>query len=163
MNQRDRLEAGFKQLARLICRYRWLVIALNLLIALGLGSAAPRLAIDTSFERYLPEDNPKRTAFNDFRKIYGSGERLVISLRPAEVYDLEFLESLRSLHRDLENKLPYVDEVTSLVNVRRTYGTETSLVSEDLMEDWPESEEYLALLRSRVEGNKLYKNIVISE
>lgn len=163
MNYRDRVEEGFRQLARLICRYRWIVIALNLLLALGLGAAAPRLTIDTSFESYLPEGNPKRTAFNEFRKQYGSNERLVITLRPAEVYDLEFLEKLRSLHRDLEDNLPYVDEVTSLVNARRTYGTETSLISEDLMEDWPDSEEDLALLRQRVESTKLYRNIVISE
>ncbi len=150
-------------MGRFICRWPWLVIAANLVIIAGLGISAPQLTIDTSFERYLPEHNAKRIAFNEFRHEYGSGERILVTLRPPEIYDLEFLERLRALHEELDAEVPYVDEITSLVNARRTYGTESSLVSEDLMEDWPESRADLTLLRERVESTPLYRNIVISE
>ena len=42
-------------------------------------------------------------------------------------------------------------------------GEEGELIIEELMEDWPETEEEIAQLRKRVLENKFYRNFVVSE
>lgn len=162
MNLRDRLEEEFDRYAALVLRRRALVIGLSLAIAAGLGSGLRELTIETSFNDYLAGDNTKQLVYDRFREEFGSDESVVLILRPSELYDLGFLGELRSLQEALETELPYVEEVTSLVNARRSYGTEDELISEGLMETWPEDEEDLATLRRRVEENPLYQNILVS-
>jgi predicted RND superfamily exporter protein len=76
--------------------------------------------------------------------------------RPPEVFDLGFLQRLRELHEALERDVPYVAEVTSLLNVRNTRGEGDTLVVEDLFETWPSSQSELAALRARVLETPLY-------
>ena len=42
-------------------------------------------------------------------------------------------------------------------------GEEGELIIEELMEDWPETEEEIAQLRKRVLDNKFYRNFLVSE
>ena len=42
-------------------------------------------------------------------------------------------------------------------------GEEGELIIEELMEDWPETEEEIAQLRKRVLDNKIYRNFLVSE
>ena len=42
-------------------------------------------------------------------------------------------------------------------------GEEGELIIEELMEDWPETEEEIAQLRKRVLDNKFYQNFLVSE
>lgn len=163
MNVRDKIEAWFEGYGAWVCRRRGFVILFSLLIFAALACGLPQLKIETSFEAYLPEDNPKKLLFREFQREYGSDERVLIILEPPEIYSLEFLSYLKALHQSLEEELPYVANITSLINVRRTYGSGDSLVSEDLMEQWPQTGNDLAVLKDRVAQNSLYQNWVISE
>ncbi|GIS37206.1 MAG: hypothetical protein Ct9H90mP9_2360 [Pseudomonadota bacterium] len=60
-------------------------------------------------------------------------------------------------------RVPHLDEVRSLVNVTSMRGEEGELIIEELMEDWPETEEEIAKLRKRVLDNKFYRNFLVSE
>ena len=51
---------------------------------------------------------------------------------------------LRQFHLALESEVPHLDEVTSLTNVRSTYGRGDELVVEDLLERFPATPEELA-------------------
>jgi predicted RND superfamily exporter protein len=86
----------------------------------------------------------------------------VIAIRPPEIFDLAFLEKLRALHQDLENEVPYLDEVTSLVNARSTRGEGDELIIEDLLEEWPRDPAELAALREQVFANPLYLDTLVS-
>lgn len=163
MNLRDRIEREFDRYALLVLRYRVAVIAVSLVVAAGLASGLRDLTLETSFNDYLARDNPKQLVYDAFREEFGSDESIVLILQPREIYDLGFLGSLRSLHEALEAELPWVEDVTSLVNARYSYGAGDSLISEGLMETWPQDEEGLADLRRRVEENPLYRNILVSE
>jgi hypothetical protein len=57
---------------------------------------------------------------------------ILILIEPDELFSPAFFEGLRAFHEDLERSVPFLDDVTSLVNVRFTYGREDELVVEDL-------------------------------
>ena len=132
-------------------------------LALAFGSQIPKLTTDTSSENYLKPGDPDRVIYDRFREQFGRDTKIAIGIDPPEVFNLAFLERLREFHEALEADVPLLEEVTSLVNIRNTRGEGDRLIVEDLLEDFPETEEELAALEARVMTNPLYQDFVISQ
>ena len=163
MPLRGQIEAAFASWGRIVVRWRWLAIAACLGFSALLASRLPELRVDNSDEAFLHESDEARLRYDRFRETFGRDDRVLVLLRPRELWDLRFLETLRRLHREIERELPYVEEVTSLVNARHTRGEADELIVEDLMEEWPRDAQDLAALRARALANPLYRNVLISE
>lgn len=159
----ERIESAFERWGHLVFRRRWLAIALMLSLAAALSSYLPELRLENDFDSFLHDDDPTVLLYNEFRDQFGWDEYTFIVIEPAAVFDLAFLNRLRALHQDLEAEVPYLDDLTSLVNARLTRGEADELIVEDLMETWPESAEDVAKLRERVLANPLYLHTLISE
>lgn len=162
MTIRERIGVGFERWGRFVVCHRWMVIVFMLALSAGLGAQLPRLAIDNSLEVFLHEDDPALLRYNKFRDQFGRDDVVAIAIKPPNVFDLTFLETLRAMHLELEEKVPYLDEVTSLINARSTRGEADELIVEDLLEDWPRNATEVAVLRERVSANPLYRDILIS-
>jgi len=159
---RERIGAGFESWGRLVVRRRWWAITGMLGWAALLGTQLPHLEVDNSVEAFLRPGDPNLIHYNEFRDQFGRDDVTVIAIRPRAVFDLDFLATLRAMHEDLENEVPYLDEVTSLVNARSTRGEGNELIIEDLLEDWPRNEADLSALEQRVFANPLYLDSLIS-
>ncbi len=162
MTVRARIEAGFAVWARLVIRRRWVVIAVMLAFTGALGSRVPEARVDNSDESFLKPDDPARLRYDEYKEQFGREDDINIVLHPSSVFDLGFLAKLRDLHREIESEVPYVDEVTSLVNARDTRGEADKLIVGDLMEDWPQSNRELARLRARALANPLYIDALVT-
>ncbi len=163
MNNRAAIEQGFVSLAGQLIRWKWLsLLAVALLTALLLSNL-PRITIDTSNEGFLRADDPILLDYNRFREQFGREEVVLIALRPANLFAPDFLGKLRQFHNDLEERVPHLDEVTSLVNVRYTIGREDELLVEDLMEAFPDTPEGMEQLREAAMSHPFYSNLLISE
>ena len=103
-------------------------------------------AVDWAIRDFHGYSTDRGTTYNAFRDQFGADEFLVVAAQPAEVFDLEFLANLRDLHRDLEASVPYLDDITSLINARSIRGEGDTLIVEDLMARWPEKAEIKASL-----------------
>ncbi|MDH3214471.1 MAG: MMPL family transporter [Myxococcales bacterium] len=160
---RDRIEAGFERWGSFVFRHAGAAIAATALLVAGLASQLPKLVVDGSDEAFLHETDPARVTYDAFRAQFERSEMIVIAVRPPEVFDLGFLAKLRAFHEDLEDNVPQLNDVTSLVNARYTHGVEDELIVEDLLEDWPEDAADVAALRERVLAHPLYRNLYISE
>jgi predicted RND superfamily exporter protein len=160
---RKQAELAFEAWGRFVLRFRWLTLGLALLVALTLGSQLPQLTVDNSDEALLQAEDPDLQLYHEFGKQFGRDDLVLVALRPPEVFELGFLEKLRAFHEDLEQEVPYLDEVRSLLNARSTYASGDRLIVEDLLEDWPETPEDLAQLKRRALSNPLYLNTLISE
>ncbi len=148
--------------ARATYRYRWWIIPLMLLLAAGPISQIRELTFDTSTEGLLAENDPVLASYNAFRDQFGRDGHIIIAIEPPEVFDVAFLETLRAFHREIEETVPKIQKVTSLINVRNTRGVGDTLVVEDLLEELPRTQQELETLRERVLRNALYENLVIS-
>ncbi len=162
-NFRRQVENKFGDFARIIYRHRIKTIMLMGLLIAALLSQLPNLTMNMATEGFLHENDPALQAYDNFREQFGRDEMIVIAIQPPEIFDPGFLSTLQALHEELEEQVPYLDEMTSLVNARNTRGEGDELLVEDLLEHWPETEAELTALKERVMSNHLYRNLLISE
>jgi hypothetical protein len=163
MTTRARIEVAFEAWGHRVVRSPWAFLIVMLLLTIGLGSQLTQLRVDNSEEAFLHEDDPERQRYDRFREIFGRDDRVAVVVRTPEVFDLETLERLRALHRAIEEEVPFVEEVTSLVNARHTRGEGDRLVVEELLEPWPASGSELDTMRARVMDHPLYVGMLISK
>lgn len=159
---RPRIEAGFGRWGHTVARHRFLVIGLMLLLTLCLGSQLKKVRFDTSQESMFQKDDPTLIAYNDFRSQFGREDLIFVAIGTQNLFSETTLDRLATLHRELEEQVPYVDEVTSLINVRSTRGEDGELIVGDLMEEWPESNAERSALRDRVMSTRSYLDRLIS-
>ena len=144
-------------------RHAWLILVGALLVVGTLSSQLPRLTLETSTEEFLRADNPTRIAYDEFRKQFGRDDQIVLAIKTRTVFDRDFLARLRAIHEDIENEVPNLEDVSSLVNARNTRGEGDRLIVGDLLEEMPETDAALAEIERLVRANPMYPNLLISE
>ena len=141
---RDRIEHALERWGHFAYRRAGWLIAGSLGLVLALATQLPNVTFDTSTEGFFSEDNPIRVDYDAFRERFGSDTQTLIVVRPPEVFDLDFLEKLRAFHEALENEVPLVVEVTSLINARETRGEGDELIVGELLAEGCGSKEKTA-------------------
>lgn len=143
--------------------FRWPIIILIVIFTGLMVSRLPYLTFDMSTEGFLHKKDPKILQYNAFKEQFGRDEMLIAMISPRNVFDRKFLKKLKQFHRDLEDHLPHLKEVRSLINARRTTGAAGELLVTDLLEEIPESEADMRDLKDYVMSNPLYRNLLVSE
>ena len=162
-NLRGKIDDGFAGLARYTFRNRIKSLVFVLAVVGGLLSQLPSLTSDNSNEVFFLKDDPVLIEYNRFRDQFGRDEMVIVAVRPPEVFDSGFLKKLKAFHEALEEEVPYLREVTSLINVRDTRGEGDELIVEDLLKNIPDTPRAMEAFRKRVLGSNLYPNLYISE
>ena len=160
---RDRVELGFERLTDRIAARPWLVIGVCAVFMALLAPHARYVVFDTSPEEFLNRGHPVRETYTEFKQQFGSDSFILVTVRSDEIFAPDFLAWLRELHDAFEDRVPYVEEVTSLANVRSTYGKDDELVVEDLLEDWPLDSNALEELEARVMATPFYQRLIIGD
>jgi predicted RND superfamily exporter protein len=119
--------------------------------------------MDTSTEGFMHEDDPVLLTYNNFREQFGRDERIVLAIKSENVFSIDFLTKLKALHREIEAKVPYVEDVTSLYNVRNTRGDGDKLITDDLLEPFPTTQEQATAIKKRALESHFYKDLLISQ
>ena len=163
-NAKAKIEKLFEISARWLYRNPVKVLLVSFLFIGFLVYQIPSIIIDTSSEAMLHEDDPSLLEYNRFRDQFGRAELIIIAVQTPDVFQAGFLTQLQSFHNDLEAEVPYLREITSLINARNTRGQSDVLIVEDLLEGWPEEKDIdLQTLKEQVLDNPFYINHYISE
>jgi len=160
---RNNMEKWFASLARTIYHNRLKTLFIMAALIAAIASQLPKLTIDISTEGFMHKTDQARVDYDTFRDQFGRDELIIVAIRSPEIFEGNFLEKLKNLHEDLEENIPYIEDITSLINARNTRGEKDELIVEDLLENWPKTPEEIALIRQRTLDNPLYKNLLISE
>ncbi len=138
-----------------------------LLVVLALLAApiahVPQIKMDTSTEGFMHDEDPVLLTYNDFRAQFGRDERIVLAIKSDKIFTLDFLKKLKNLHEDIENNVPFLDDVTSLYNVRNTRGEGDKLITDDLLEPFPTTQEDVARIKKQAMASHFYKDLLISD
>jgi len=121
-NIRNKIEVAFSKLGYWICRNRFITVFFVLAVTGGMLSQINHLTVDTSNDAFYHPDDPAMIAYNDFRDRFGKDDHIIIGIKSNDIFKPEFLQALRELHQAIENNVPHLKKVTSLINVRNTYG-----------------------------------------
>ncbi|MDY6790756.1 MAG: efflux RND transporter permease subunit [Thermodesulfobacteriota bacterium] len=160
---RIKIEKWFESLARVIYHHPLKTLFMMLVIIAPIVWQLPKLTIDISTEGFMHKSDPARVDYDTFRDQFGRDELIIVAIRSPEVFQAKFLKKLGELHQDLWENVPYLEDITSLINARNTRGEKDELIVEDLMENWPKTDEDIAAIKQRSLDNQLYQNLLISE
>ncbi|MCR9095136.1 MAG: efflux RND transporter permease subunit [bacterium] len=141
----------------------FVAVGLTLVGVGALAASLPQLVFESDVDRYLPPDDPIRVDYDALRDQFGRDDLLYLAITPPEIFDPGFLARLREIHERLEDELPFVEEVQSLVNARQTRGEGDTLLVDELLEEWPGSAEEIAAIAARARANPFYRNLYLSE
>jgi hydrophobe/amphiphile efflux-3 (HAE3) family protein len=154
------------QLAALACwviKYPRSSIIVTLLVILALALGLSRLTIDVTNESMFREGDPALKQFQQFQTQFGRDDVVVAAIESSHIFSPDFLSKLESYHRDLEDNLPYLDKVTSLVNVTSISDQDGDVLIDDLQAVWPEDVRDFPAFKREVTDNPLYRNLFISQ
>lgn len=161
---RIRSEEKFQHFSDVIYDNKFKTLFAVLAVVIGLASHLPNITFDTSTEGFLYEDDPQILAYNDFRNQFGRDEKIIIALKTKDVFKPKFLKTLFALHDDIAQNAPYIKEVNSLKNARKTTGNEDELIVEDLFEaGLPADDGQLEEIKKFALTNPVYENLYLSE
>ena len=138
-------------------------LLLTLLVVVALGSQLPSLTMDTSTEGFLHKSDQMRIDYDTFRDQFGRDEKIMLAVKTDNIFNIDFLTKLDALHKALEQQLPHIETVNSLINARNTYGSDGSLVVGRMIELLPSNQQELGELKDRAIQNTLFDNLLYSE
>ena len=157
-----------ERLRAVIPDHAWLILAATVGFTLLAASqlvdfrtGEPRLRIDASADRLLPEGDASREFYDRVRKTFGSDETLLIALVVDDVFTTESLQRVDRLTRRLE-KVDGVHHVLSLMNAVNVRGVDDDLEIGPFIDKIPDSQAALDELRRQVRANPIYNGSLVS-
>ena len=137
---RARIERLLEALGHLAYRRAWPILVGTLLLIAAGATQISRIEIKTSIDDFLNPNDATKVAYDAFLEQFGRDDIIMIVVDPESLFALPTLERLRRFHEAIEDEMPWVREVQSLINLRETRGEDDTLVVGDFMEDWPTTE-----------------------
>ncbi|MBT4363782.1 MAG: Fis family transcriptional regulator, partial [Desulfobacteraceae bacterium] len=134
-----RIEKLFERLGHFLYRY-WAITLIVMFSLIGVMLSQLWPVVDTSSEGMLYKNDPGRIIYDKFRDQFGNSAIIVVGIEAPDIFDPIFLKKLKLLHEELENKVPFVRDVTSLINARNTRGDGDTLYVDDLLQGFPDGD-----------------------
>jgi len=157
------VEKKFESFTYVIIKYRVLALVLTLAFVIALASNLPRITFDTSTEGFLHKDDPQILLYNEFRNQFGRDEKIIVAIKTEDIFKKEFLEKLFALHKEIEQNVPYIKELNSLKNARKTIGDKSQLIVDDLFaEGIPSDAQKLNAIKEFAKNNAIYKDLYLN-
>ncbi|MDA3909263.1 MAG: efflux RND transporter permease subunit, partial [Sulfurimonas sp.] len=125
-------------------------------------SNLPKLTIDTSTEGFLHHEDPALVRYEAFKDQFGQDEKIMVVVKTSSIFNFKFLEKFKTLHTELENNIPHLNDITSLINARNTRGEGDRLIVEDLFDNWPQNDKELEAVKQLALNGEMYENLLLN-
>ncbi|MCF6244467.1 MAG: efflux RND transporter permease subunit [Sulfurovum sp.] len=159
----NKLEALMGKFGAYIYDNPFKVILVVIALLIAPISHVAQIKMDTSTEGFMHPEDPVLLTYNKFRAQFGRDERIVLAIKNDNIFSVDFLKTLRDLHEEIETNVPYLDDVTSLYNVRNTRGEGDRLITDDLLEPMPTTQDEADAIRKRAMESHFYKDLLLSD
>jgi len=163
MNWRTASEYRLEKMGEKITQNPKKIILFVLIFSFLLISNIPKITIDTSTEGFLHKNDPALVRYEAFKEQFGQDEKIMVVVESKNIFELETLKKLQALHKELENGVPHLNDITSLLNARNTRGEGDRLIVEDLFENFPKNEKELAVIKEIASKSEMYTNLLFNE
>jgi len=161
MNKQDKLAQAYSEW---IVKWRWPVIILAILVALGAASGCRFLAFNTDYRVFFSADNPQLLAFDQLQETYTKIDNIqfVVQSINGDVIAPDVMEAVETLTKKAW-LLPYALRVDSVSNFQHTTAVGDDLVVADLVEGAKNlSKQQLEIVRGIAQNEPALKTMLIS-
>ncbi|MBS3757725.1 MAG: MMPL family transporter [Desulfobacterales bacterium] len=161
---RDPIERLFESVGRKIIRFRFICLAVIATILLITALGLPRLEFDTTIENYFPKDSPIFAKKQKFNAHFGNSDFVACLIRADDIFKPKILRMMQSLSDELKAKVPFADEVISLVDTTYCRSENGRIVVDRLVpEPVPSDPEKIAHIREQALSKELLADKIISK
>ncbi|MCG8334676.1 MAG: MMPL family transporter [Proteobacteria bacterium] len=123
----QRVNAFFKQLGEFQIRYRWQMLVFILLLTVFGFSGLPRVSMESNVDEWFDKDEEIQIAEDKFEELFGNNESIGLLIEADDVFHPEVLKMIKEIGEELTDKVPYADDVTSLMDFELTIGTKEGI------------------------------------
>ncbi len=160
---RRKVEKSLGSFGIQIIRFRYILLFLIVLAVGFLSIYIPKINIATSLESSFKGHNQAIQDYQKFRDLFGRDDKIVLLIKSEDIFSVHFLDRLKKFHEDLENTLPLLSEVNSLINARYIEGKNGTLQVNDFLENLPQTKEQAQILREKALVYPLFRNSYITQ
>ena len=146
----------------LIIKYRWLIIALSLLVSGFFGLQIFRAEINPDLKSYIYDKMPSRINTNLIEEIFGGDEMVMILFETDDVLNKETLSRVMKVNEKLKD-IQGIDQTLSIFDAKNIKGENGIMVVDPAIGRFPETEPGWAALRKELKENELVHKVLISE
>ncbi len=157
------IEEKLGNLGDVIARYPLRFMVAVFIIVLLIASNLPKITVDTSTEGFLHETSQSRLDYDAFRNQFGRDEKVVVAIKTDGVFQLETLAKIKQLHDELAQNVPHLFDISSIINARNTIGEGDSLLVDDLLSQWPTTQQEADEIKALAMANPMLENILLSQ
>ena len=158
----NKLESFFEAVTKRVYAHGVLTLSVIFLVSVMLAAQLPRLTMDTRDQSFFHPDDPTLVAYDQFRYEFGQDDIFFIAMKPENGLTPTFFKTMNRLHRELEENIPYLDEVDSLINGRIVRADNDTLIVEDLIPHPPETLDENERIIKLINHYPLYENFLVS-
>lgn len=118
-----------------IVKWRWMVILLSVLAAVGLGAGGGILAFTFDYRVFFSDQNPQLQAYDRLQNVYSRTDNILFVLKPDEgtILTPEWLAVVQKM-TEASWQIPYSSRVDSITNFQNTEAQGDDLIVADLVE-----------------------------
>lgn len=158
------INARFRNIGEVVLRLRWLNIILFLVAMIAAVGGLRLLETDVSQENWFLENDALLQTKERFEEIFGNDEFCAVLVEAEDVFAPEILSGIRELGRELQEQVPYADDILSLTDFEFLLGTDEGMEIIDLVpETIPTSPEELSRIRELALAKPGMRNRIVSD
>ena len=119
-----------------IVHYRWIVIALSVIVTVALASGGKNLSFTNDYRVFFSKENPQLLAFEELQEAYTKSDNVLIMLEPksGDVFSPDVLAAIIDM-TERSWQVPFSIRVDSLTNYQHMDAEDDDLIVADLVED----------------------------
>lgn len=147
-----------------LLKWKYLVVAVSILVMLLLAAGVTRLAFTNDYRVFFSEENPQLLAFENLQNTYTKNDNVMFVITPKDgkVFSAETLTAVRDITKQ-SWQIPYSIRVDSVTNFQHTRAEQDDLIVGDLVPD-PQtlSSDDLAVIKNIALNEPMLINRLIS-
>lgn len=108
-------------------RHRWPFIILALLLTIFGIAGLKHVEMANARNNWFNDAEVIEIATEEFEEQFGNNDNISILIEAEDIFDPEVLSMMKKLGDELLDNVPYADEITSLVEMEISVGTEKGI------------------------------------
>ncbi len=158
-----KINSWFYRYGNWIVKRRWVYLFCLLALLVVTAFGLPHLKKSSDEDNWFGDEDKTIVDQNQMEAIFGNTEMAAVHISCDDVFTQENLQLIRQMGYELEDKVPYADDVLSITALEFSQGTDWGMVIEDLIpEEIPTDKQALEELRTKALSKELIKGQLIS-
>lgn len=149
-------------MSEFIYRFRWPIIIVSWLIAIGFAILIPSIEIDAEVEALVPHNMESKLNTDKIEDTFGGTDMVMILIQSDDVLKETTLYRLQKIESGF-SRLPQVERVLSLFTMKDIRGTDGAMLVDPALPFIPVTQEERDSVRTMLSNNDMVMHVVVSD